>query len=419
MSTRPSRNNSAGRCSVAPVSIPSWDGIFELQPTASSSYHGVTLALNRRLAHEVEWSAAYTWSHARDSASDFDEQPQNPYALADEWADSRYDERHRLAVSALFDLPIGEEEDRKPGEVPNAWVRAFSHIELAPILTVGSGHPVNVTTGGDDNRSGAFPFASRPLTVGRNSWRLPASATLDLRLLKYFNIKPHGKLDLVIEAFNVLNRTNVTQVNAVYGPLLAPLQSFGRPIEAGARQAAPVFHRFRVLEGGSECEVSNGCVAAVMFVACGMAAPVRAQTNVEQPLVDASGAPSSTMPAFRTPLFTPTVDFDQVIQQPAGPPPTPRHTGIKAMVKGLIIDFKYLPSRENLMWAGIGGGLALAVHPADDNVNEALVGSDFADNFFKAGEVLGELPTLLTSASVVYAVGRLKDKPECRTSGWT
>ncbi len=146
----------------------------------------------------------------------------------------RYDERHRLAVSALFDLPIGEEEDRKLGEVPNAWVRAFSHIEVAPILTVGSGHPVNVTTGGDDNRSGAFPFASRPLKVGRNSWRLPTSATLDLRILKYFNIKPHGKLDLVIEAFNVLNRTNVTQVNAVYGPLLAPLQSFGRPIEAGS-----------------------------------------------------------------------------------------------------------------------------------------------------------------------------------------
>jgi membrane-associated phospholipid phosphatase len=80
-------------------------------------------------------------------------------------------------------------------------------------------------------------------------------------------------------------------------------------------------------------------------------------------------------------------------------------------VKGLIVDFKYLPSRENLMWAGIGGGLALAAHPADDNVNEALVGSDFADKFFKPGEVLGELPTLLASSSVVYAVGRLKDKP--------
>ena len=216
---------------------PAWNGIFELQPTASSAYHGVTVALNRRFVHETEWSAAYTWSHALDSASDFDEQPQNPYAVGEESADSRYDQRHRLVVSALIDLPIGEEEDRTSGELPNWWIRIFRHIEVAPILTVGSGRPANALTGGDDNRTGAFPFTSRPLNVARNSWRLPAIATLDLRILKYFNIKPHGKLDVVVEAFNVLNRTNVTQVNTVYGPLLAPFRSFGRAIEAGsARQ---------------------------------------------------------------------------------------------------------------------------------------------------------------------------------------
>ena len=216
---------------------PAWDAIFELQPTAASTYHGVTLSLNRRLANDVEWACAYTWSHARDSASDFDEQPENPYALADEWADSRYDQRHRLVASALFDLPIGEEEDRKPGDTPGAWVRAFSHIEIAPILTMGSGGPVNVVTGGDDNGTRAFPFNSRPLGLSRNAARLPSSATLDLRVLKYFNVKPHGKLDLVVETFNLLNRTNVSQINAVYGPLLTPLAAFGRPIEAGiARQ---------------------------------------------------------------------------------------------------------------------------------------------------------------------------------------
>jgi hypothetical protein len=216
---------------------PSRDGAFELQPTASSTYHGVTLALNRCLAREIEWSAAYTWSHARDSASEFDEQPQNPYALDEEWADSLYDQRQQVVVSALFDLPIGEEEDRAAGDMPNWRSRAVSHIEVAPILTIGSGHPVNVITGGDDNQSGAFPFTSRPVNVGRNSSRLPASATLDLRILKYFNVKPHGKLDLVIEAFNVLNRTNVTQVNPVYGPLPGPLRSLGRAIEAAsARQ---------------------------------------------------------------------------------------------------------------------------------------------------------------------------------------
>ena len=42
------------------------------------------------------------------------------------------------------------------------------------------------------------------------------------------------------------------------------------------------------------------------------------------------------------------------------------------MAKGLVVDFKYLPSRENLLWVVVGGVLALAVHPADDDVNRAL-----------------------------------------------
>ena len=216
---------------------PTWDAIFELQPTAASRYDGVTLSLNRRLANDIEWACSYTWSHARDSASDFDEQPQNPYALADESADSRYDQRRRFVASALFELPVGEDEDRKPGEEPPAWVRAFSHIEIAPILTIASGGPVNAVTGGDENRTGAFPFTSRPLGFSRNAARLPSTAAVDLRILKYFNIKPHGKLDLVVETFNLLNRTNVSQINAVYGPFLTARSSFGRPIEAGtARQ---------------------------------------------------------------------------------------------------------------------------------------------------------------------------------------
>jgi hypothetical protein len=229
----------------------SWDGIFELQPTASSTYHGITMSANRRLADEIEWSAVYTWSRANDSASDFDEQPQNPYALGDEWGASRYDQRHRLVVSALFDLPIGDEEDRRTGEVPGAWVRGFSHIEIAPILTVGSGLPANVITGGDDNRTRGFPFTSRPLGVARNSWRLPASATLDVRILKYFTIKPHGKLDLVVEAFNVLNRGNVAQVNTVHGPFLTPLRSFGRPIEMGPARRLQFSVDFGILEEDS------------------------------------------------------------------------------------------------------------------------------------------------------------------------
>ena len=134
--------------------------------------------------------------------------------------------------------------------------------------------------------------------------------------------------------------------------------------------------------------------------------PARAQS----PLASAIDR-LDTSPEYAA-LFAPAVETLAVVTQPAGPPPTPRHTGLKALVTGLIVDFKYLPSRENLFWAATGGGLALAVHPVDDNLNEALVGDTTAEKIFKPGAVLGQLSTLLASATTVYAVGRFSDKPK-------
>jgi len=97
-----------------------------------------------------------------------------------------------------------------------------------------------------------------------------------------------------------------------------------------------------------------------------------------------SGPPTVSEAAPSASLFGPSpfgsLDTRALFaQQPAGPPPTPRHTGIKTMAKHLVTNFKYLPSMENLYWAGAGGGLALVAHPFDDNVNEALVGNDTAE----------------------------------------
>jgi len=100
------------------------------------------------------------------------------------------------------------------------------------------------------------------------------------------------------------------------------------------------------------------------------------------------------------------------LQTPAGPPPTPEHTGIKAMLKGLGTDFKHLPSRQNALIAGIGGGLALAVHPVDDSVNAHLVGKAYVHNIFAPGRIIGATPTLLGVAIIVYTVGRSKDEPK-------
>jgi hypothetical protein len=39
----------------------------------------------------------------------------------------------------------------------------------------------------------------------------------DLRALKFFKVGEHGKLDFVVESFNLLNHTNVVALNQFYG----------------------------------------------------------------------------------------------------------------------------------------------------------------------------------------------------------
>jgi len=39
---------------------------------------------------------------------------------------------------------------------------------------------------------------------------------------------------MVVESFNLLNRTSVTQLNSVYGLGASPLATFGRAIEAAS-----------------------------------------------------------------------------------------------------------------------------------------------------------------------------------------
>ena len=55
---------------------------------------------------------------------------------------------------------------------------------------------------------------------------------LDLRVLKFFKVGEHGKLDFVVESFNLLNYTNVSALNQFYGAEIAPLPEFATPNKA-------------------------------------------------------------------------------------------------------------------------------------------------------------------------------------------
>jgi hypothetical protein len=218
---------------------PQFNDIYQLRDSSSSTYNGASLTLSRQMNEDLEFSASYTLSKTVDDASDFDEQPRNPFDGAAERARSRQDQPQRFVFNALWELPIGDEENSDPKSRRNrGWAtRAFSHIEVAPIFTAASGQPANPLTGLDSNRTHAFPLSSRPLGFARNSLRMPRTAALDLRVLKYFPFGPSRHLDVVAEVFNLANRANVVQINPVFGSGAAPSADFGERIEGlGARQ---------------------------------------------------------------------------------------------------------------------------------------------------------------------------------------
>jgi hypothetical protein len=211
--------------------VSQFNDIMELESSASSTYRGLSLSLNQRMADELQFTASYTLSNTLDDASDFDEQPQNPFRMGEEHAISRQHQRQRFVFSALWELPFGEEGQSRLID------RIFGHVEMAPIITLGSGRPTNPLTGLDSARTNTFPLSARPQTLGRNSLRTPWQTTFDLRAVKFFPFGKSARLDLVAEFFNLFNHSNVAGINPFFGSNATPLPSFARPIEGfGARQ---------------------------------------------------------------------------------------------------------------------------------------------------------------------------------------
>jgi hypothetical protein len=97
-------------------------------------------------------------------------------------------------------------------------------VTVSGIVTVGSGRPFNIVAGTDLNGDGDLA-SDRPWRVendlstriGRNAGLLAGTSSVDLRVDKQIALDRRAKLDLIVEMFNLLNHTNYTQVDAVFG----------------------------------------------------------------------------------------------------------------------------------------------------------------------------------------------------------
>jgi hypothetical protein len=94
-------------------------------------------------------------------------------------------------------------------------------------------------------------------------------------------------------------------------------------------------------------------------------------------------------------------------------PPTPEHTGIRALFANFVEDIKHLPAKQNLYLAGIGGGLAGAAHPFDQTFNVRLRSHyDAVNAAFAPGKYFGNTPEQVGLSLGTYAFGRIFKQPK-------
>src|SRR5579862_4611682 len=108
---------------------------------------------------------------------------------------------------------------------------------------------------------------------------------------------------------------------------------------------------------------------------------------------------------------------DRGDQQPPDqkPPAAVGETGTKptrGFVKSLLYnlgdDVKHMPRRNSLYWLAGGSIGALAIHPADQSINQHLATSQSANIFFAPGAVIGQGYFILPAAVGTYIFGRVQ-----------
>jgi len=204
--------------------------IILFQNSGDSDYNGWTLDLNKRMSHNWQARVSYTFSKVMDNkpdatavvpgGSDDAKYIQDPLNIQGDWAPGDNDVRHRLVVSGVWDLNYGHNDSGWQKWLLGGWA-------LSGIASYQSGQPYSAGATTDINndlntRNDRFPgFA-------RNTFRLPAQISVDPRLTKTIDIAP-VRVQLIAEAFNVFNRSNVNAVRTAYTTTSTLLTGFGSP----------------------------------------------------------------------------------------------------------------------------------------------------------------------------------------------
>jgi hypothetical protein len=250
---------------------------IELKSSDGESwYHALILDARRQLAGGLSAQSSYTLSKSEDTtqASTFFSDATNgttsamPEFIPDyNKGPSDFDVRHNWVLNLTWDLPFARDRGGVAAAVLGGW-------QVSGIWTMRSGQPLTVFVQTNRSRSQWNPsrgpgigqdrpdyapgygpdsavlgkpeqwfdpraFALQPAgtfgNTGRGDFAGPNLRTLDVALVKnarWARLGEHGRVELRVEAFNVLNRANfgTPELRAFAGtaPVEAPIATFGR-----------------------------------------------------------------------------------------------------------------------------------------------------------------------------------------------
>jgi Carboxypeptidase regulatory-like domain/TonB dependent receptor len=190
--------------------------IEEVESNANSSYNGLIIQLNKRFGHNYQILGSYTYGKVIDDAPDATsvvpfsggddaKMVSDPGNTRADRAAGVNDQRHRFVLSGVWTLNYAQRFSGAAKQILGGW-------ELSGILTAQSGQPysamVNTDLNNDSNRS-----TDRTPGIGRDTFYLPRTVSLDPRITKNIQFTERLRLQLIGEAFNIFNHTNINGVS--------------------------------------------------------------------------------------------------------------------------------------------------------------------------------------------------------------
>jgi hypothetical protein len=233
----------------------------------NSWYNSLTFNLTKRFSHGFELLSSYTYSHSIDDSTDLQSplEPQDSRFPNLERSNSVNDQRHRWVNSAVF-----QSGGAKSGD--GFFKHLVADFTLSPIIEYSSGRPFNVITGTDtrldlgasqarpsvvttsgttspfipgvtfgpadvclnnDGTTFTVPLVAPPAgcngNLGRNRFTSPNFFQVDMRLSRRIPLGERFKIDLIADAFNLLNRTNIAAVDQLCNPFAGSTCTAGQP----------------------------------------------------------------------------------------------------------------------------------------------------------------------------------------------